>query len=73
MSTGQRADWVVRCPPGTHPFVSEPTNQTTGWMWQQQLASVVATDQNEAPCELPTFVINRPCYLADLTAATPDL
>jgi FtsP/CotA-like multicopper oxidase with cupredoxin domain len=39
----------------------------------QMLATIVSTDQGiAAPCTLPTFQINRPCYLADLTGATPD-
>ena len=39
----------------------------------QSLATVVATDQGlAAPCTLPTFQVNRPCYLTDLTSATPS-
>jgi len=37
----------------------------------QDLASVVATAGGETPCDLPTFQVNRPCYLVDLTTTTP--
>ncbi|KAL1519183.1 hypothetical protein AB1Y20_003443 [Prymnesium parvum] len=36
----------------------------------QLLATVVVTDQGDSQCTLPTFEVNRPCYLVDLRSAT---
>jgi len=76
MATGQRADWVVRCPTGTHRFESVGTNATTGWLWQQLLAVVVAADSHHpyatTTCDLPVFNVSRPCYLVDLVDQVPD-
>ena len=33
------------------------------------LATVVATDSGDSQCDLPTFSVNRPCYLVDLRSA----
>jgi len=78
MAPGNRADWVVRCPVGSHAFVTTgftevggggttPNTAGLGQMMTQVLANVEATDQGEQKCDLDTFRATRPCYLADLT------
>jgi FtsP/CotA-like multicopper oxidase with cupredoxin domain len=37
----------------------------------QDIMTVIATDEGDEKCELPTFEVNRPCYLVDLTKTTP--
>ena len=80
MGPGNRADWLVRCPAGSHSLVSNgllnpgydgPTNAARGLARQLSMviATVVATVSGEAPCDLGTFSVARPCYLADLTGA----
>ena len=86
MAAGNRADWLVRCPAGTHTW--ETAAAANGRRLQkggggmagggkgngaitQTLATVTATDQGDTACDLPVFTVNRPCYLVDLTSATP--
>jgi FtsP/CotA-like multicopper oxidase with cupredoxin domain len=89
MGPGNRADWLVRCPEGTHTWALNngrrrrlqrgPPAKGDGMAGGgagneelvQDLGTVVATASGEAECELPTFQINRPCYLVDLTGTTP--
>ncbi len=82
MGPGNRADWVVRCPAGTHAFVSNglPDSEAAfnGNALEdgsagvatvaQLLATVSAVDEgDDASCSLDTFAAARPCYLVDLT------
>ena len=88
MAPGNRADWLVRCPEGTHTFESVAGagrrlqgkgkgggmagggNGNAGVT--QTLASVTVTEQGDTLSDLPCFEVNRPCYLVDLTSATPS-
>ena len=83
MAPGNRADWLVSCPAGTHTWTSTGRRRLQGKGGggmagggggnagiAQLLATVVATDGGETACDLPVFTINRPCYLADLRSAT---
>ena len=86
MGPGNRADWAVRCAAGTHAFESggvRRLEEIVGRRLQkgqgqqqatmvQTLATVIATDQGDANCDLSTFAVARPCYAADLQAATAD-
>lgn len=77
MAPGNRADWVVRCPAGSHAFVSNGgleggfnginTNPGLNKNMAIVIATVVAVDQGEQSCDLGSFSVPRPCYLADLT------
>ena len=79
MGPGSRADWLVRCPAGTHSFVTNGRRRLEGRRLQkgggaqtiaQMLATVVATDQGDTACSLGVFSVPRPCYLADLSGVT---
>jgi len=84
MAPGNRADWLVSCPAGTFTWASNARRRLQGKGGgmagggagnaglAQLLATVVVTDTGETACEPPVFAINRPCYLADLRAATPS-
>ncbi|KAL1503729.1 hypothetical protein AB1Y20_012200 [Prymnesium parvum] len=72
MVPGNRADWIVRCPAGTHELSSADIGGGKGGggvAFTQLLATVEATDQGDAECSLPTFSIKRPCFLVDLRNA----
>jgi len=85
MSSGNRADWLVKCPPGTWEFRSHDRlgrrkrrleNTYVPKMIdhvEQLMATLVVTDQGDTGCELPTFAVKRPCYLVDLTNAEPKM
>ena len=88
-SQGNRADWLVRCPAGTFALeTGDDTGRRLQGQGQgggmagkgngnagitQTLATVTATEQGDTACDLPVFTVKRPCYLADLRAATPTM
>lgn len=82
MAPGNRADWLVRCPAGTYTWSvgaaggrrlqkgggGGPGNEPMS----QDLATVQVTADGDTQCSLPTFEVNRPCYLVDLKGTAAD-
>ena len=65
MSAGNRADWLVRCPPGKHALVDESSGAT--------LIRIIAVATPAPPAApIVPFRVSRPCYLVDLTHARPS-
>lgn len=63
MFAGSRADWLVRCPAGSHALVDESRGVT--------LVHIDVTPSARPPAApIAPFAVRRPCYLADLTAAS---
>uniref|UniRef100_A0A7S4F7G8 Plastocyanin-like domain-containing protein n=1 Tax=Chrysotila carterae TaxID=13221 RepID=A0A7S4F7G8_CHRCT len=70
MGPGNRADWLINCPPGTWQLESKlREGDSLKFHFEAQLLTIVAADQGEVACALPTFSVSRPCYLVDLTHA----
>lgn len=78
---GGRADWLIRCPAGTHALRSGPATPSLGraspaWPGgptavQAELLTLVAQPDAQPPAgELPLFVARRPCYMVDLWPAS---
>jgi hypothetical protein len=60
-SVADRADWLVRCPPGRSTLVDLETGRT--------LVHIDALAVSPPAPPIAPFAVGRPCYLADLTAA----
>mmetsp|Transcript_51553 Transcript_51553/g.112223 ORF Transcript_51553/g.112223 Transcript_51553/m.112223 type:complete len:706 (+) Transcript_51553:263-2380(+) len=70
MGPGNRADWLINCPPGTWQLESKlREGDSLKFHFEAKLLTIVAADQGEVACALPTFSVSRPCYLVDLTHA----
>lgn len=66
VAAGNRADWMVRCPAGSHSLVDEMSGAT--------LVHVrVAASARAAEGPIVPFAVDRPCYLVDLSAARVDV
>ena len=66
MAAGNRADWLVRCPVGTHALTDDESGAT--------LATFVATASAAPPAPpIAPFAVGRPCYLADLLDVAPNV
>lgn len=52
---------------------NERANALSPDAMRRHLATIVAEPSGEERCDLSTFSVNRPCYLADLQRATPDV
>ncbi|KAL1499200.1 hypothetical protein AB1Y20_013708 [Prymnesium parvum] len=74
-SDGPISDWLVRCPVGTHEFKDQSSRRRLAPN-QVPLITVMAiikvTEGGFTPCDLPTFEVNRPCYLVDLRDSAPN-
>ena len=62
MSAGNRADWLVQCPAGTHTLADDLSGATLAHV------IVAASALSPAPPIAP-FAVSRPCYVADLADA----
>uniref|UniRef100_A0A7S4BW91 Plastocyanin-like domain-containing protein n=1 Tax=Chrysotila carterae TaxID=13221 RepID=A0A7S4BW91_CHRCT len=72
MGPGNRADWLISCPPGTWQLESKKKEgQALKFHCEAPLVTIVAVDRNDVACELPTFSVARPCYVVDLRQAVP--
>ncbi|KAL1511739.1 hypothetical protein AB1Y20_005027 [Prymnesium parvum] len=75
MGPGNRADWLVRCPIGTYDFKDQSTRRRLApnqVPFISLMGTIKVTDEGFTPCDLPTFEVNRPCYLVDLRDSAPN-
>jgi len=80
LSSGNRADLLVRCPAGTHIATTgelidlEASTRRTNDLITDEILVVEATAvEGEPVCEPPVFQVNRPCYLVDLVNTPPTM
>ncbi|KAL1520610.1 hypothetical protein AB1Y20_022184 [Prymnesium parvum] len=76
LGPGNRADWLIRCPVGSFTILAAARRRRlqvgNSPEMDTHIAYIEATDEGDVPCDLPTFEVNRPCYLVDLRGAVPD-
>lgn len=66
LAAGNRADWLVQCPAGTHALTDDETGG--------RLATVTVQPSSAPPAPpVAPFAVGRPCYLADLSRVAPNV
>ncbi|KAL1520688.1 hypothetical protein AB1Y20_022257 [Prymnesium parvum] len=70
---GNRADWLVRCPPGNYELTAvRKAGGGSGEQVSPTIATLTATNRGDVRCNLPKFSVKRPCALVDLQDVVPD-